>query len=391
MKIDFIVCHYDEIGLKGGNRKFFEEKLVSNIKDMLTRSFPGCFESVRRISGRIIIGLKPEGKISFEEMKSILKNVFGISYFSPVFSVKQDMDVIKNKSVEILEEKEFENFRISTKRSNKEYRLTSQQVNVEVGSFVVEKMNKKVKLEDSDIDLRIEIVENKAFLYTERVEGPGGLPVGTAGKLIGLLSGGIDSPVSSYYLVKRGAKLVFVHFHSAPYTMQSSVDKVEELVTVLNQFQTKSKIYFVPFGNIQKEIMFNTPEKLRVILYRRFMFAIAQEIAKKEGALGFVTGESLGQVASQTLENMGVVENAVTLPVFRPLIGFDKKEIIEKAEEIGSYDISIRPHDDCCSLFLPKHPETKAKLNEVLEAEKKLDVIGLIGKTIQETEVKVFD
>lgn len=395
MSFDYIVCHYSEIGLKGRNRKFFEQRLVDNTKQALTINAPGSFVFVRKIPGRIIVKLNdtetqkhpaPEqircgtGK----NIKTILQNVCGLANFSFAWETEQSIQDIQKICHQILVDKKFKTFRITALRSDKNFKLTSQQINEKVGKFIETKLNKKVKLEKPNINCFIEVIDNSAFVYLKKVPAVGGLPVGISGQALVLLSGGIDSPVASFYTNKRGVKNIFVHFHSAPYTSQDSIDKVKELVKVLNKFQYKSTLYLVPFADIQKQIVANTPAKFRVILYRRFMLRIAEVIARKEHYKALVTGESLGQVASQTIENIRAIEDAVTTPILRPLIGFDKNEIIQKAKEIGTYDISILPHDDCCTRFMPKNPETKAKLDEVKIAEKQLEVRKIVDKAIRE-------
>ena len=412
----YIICHYDEIGLKGKNRSFFEKILINNIKYAFKKTL-NIKVFAKQISGRIIINLNftqssstsslcapPSGahneynenseKIEQtlkQTIEQTLKNVFGLAYFTFAISVEQDMEIIKNKALKILQEKDFKSFRITTKRSKKDFNLTSQQINEQVGAFIVEKLNKRVDLENADIEIYIEIVDNFAFLYTEKFEAQGGLPVGASGKIVSLLSGGIDSPVATYLMLKRGALPILIHFHSTPFTSPTSIEKTKKLTQILNKFYpTNTKLYLIPFAKAQKEIMIKVPEKLRLILYRRVMLRISEQIAKQEKALALVTGDALGQVASQTLENMSVIEEASSLPVLRPLIGFDKKEIIAKAETIGTYKTSILPHEDCCSLFLPKHPETKAKIQEVLEAEKNFDIQKIIQKTLEKTVVERF-
>jgi len=378
----YVICHYAEIGLKGKNRRFFEEKLVENIK----KALPGnSFQKVRRISGRILVEL--EDKIREDLIKNALKNVFGLAYFAFAVNCQQEIEIIKEKAVELLKDKKLKSFRIDTKRSEKDFSLTSQQINEKVGAWVVQKLNKKVKLKNPDITCFIEIVEKYAFLYFKEIPGPGGLPVSVSGKAISLLSGGIDSPVASFYGQRRGIEIIFLHFTSFPFTKQTSVEKAKEIVKILNKFQFQSKLYLVPFTAIQKEILLRTAAKLRVVLYRRFMFRIAEILAKKVRAKALITGESVGQVASQTLENIGAIEEVVKLPVLRPLIGQDKEDIIKKAKEIGTFDISILPGEDCCQRFLPKHPETKADLPEVKKEENKLNVEKLIGEAIKKAKV----
>lgn len=385
--MNFVICHYAEIGLKGKNRKFFEEKLVENIK----RALPArCFESVRRISGRILVKLINEGDEKEKEIKNSLKDVFGIAYFAFAISCEQKIGAIKKKAVEILKEEKFKTFRIETKRGKKDFLLNSQQINEQVGAEVVKKLKKKVKLKNPSITCFIEIVEKYVFLYLKKIKGPGGLPVSVSGKALSLLSGGIDSPVASFYGQRRGIKITFLHFTSFPFTRQSSVEKVKKIVEILNRFQFQAKLHLVPFTEIQKEILLKTEAKLRVILYRRFMFRIAEVLAKKVRAKALITGESVGQVASQTLGNIGVIGEVVKLPVLRPLIGMDKEDIINKAKELGTFEVSILPGEDCCQRFLPKHPETNADLAEVKREEKKLNVEKLIKEAIKKTKVEII-
>ena len=381
----YVICHYSEIGLKGKNRKFFEEKLIENIKRSLKSGF---FEFVRRISGRILIKLSEKGCQNQKEIRESLKNVFGIAYFAFAINSEQNIETVKKDIEVLLKDKKFKTFKISTQRSKKEFPLTSHQINETIGEFVVKRLKKKVDLENPDITCFIEIVEKYAFLYLEKIEGLKGLPVGVSGKAVILLSGGIDSPVAAFYLMKRGVKVIFLHFHAYPYTSKASIEKAKLIVQLLTKYQFDSKLYLVPFADIQKEILLKTPASLRIILYRRMMFRIAQEIAEKERALAIVTGESVGQVASQTLENIKAIEEIVSIPVFRPLIGEDKEEIIKKAKKIGTFEISILPHQDCCARFLPKHPETKAKVREIKMAEKKLNIKKLIKETVKNISIQ---
>jgi len=383
--MEYIICHYSEIGLKGKNRKFFEEKLIENIKRCLDSCF---YEFIKRISGRIIIKLNSKGIEKQSEIKIALKNVFGLAYFCFAHEAEQNIESIKLRGLEILKQKDFNNFRILTKRSKKDFYLTSLEIDRQVGEYIVNNLKKKVDLKNSEIILFIEIVEKYTFLYIEKIKGQGGLPVGVSGKVLLLLSGGIDSPVAGFQLMKRGLKLCFIHFHTYPYTTQESIRKTEKMVKHLSRFQGKSKLYLVPFAEIQKQIVLKAPVKLRVIFYRRLMIKIAQEIAKKENISVLATGDNLGQVASQTLENINVITRAVDMPILRPLITFDKEEIINKAKEIDTYKISILPDQDCCSRFVPKHPETRACLKDVDKAEKKLKIKKLLKITLKQIEIR---
>jgi len=408
MKFNYIICHYSEIGLKGSNRKFFEEKLIENIKKAL-KSF--WYKKIQRISGEIIIQLTSRGEKEQKEIKEKLKNIFGLAYFAFGINCEQKLDIIKKETFEMLSTQKFKTFRISSRRSKKDFYLTSQQINEKVGEYILKEFpvaiplqaghrrekilqdgehsrTIRVNLNNPDITCFIEIVEKYAFLYLEKISGQGGLPVGVSGRALSLLSGGIDSPVASFYCQRRGLDIIFVHFTSYPFVKKSSIEKVKKIVKVLNKFQPQLKLYLVPFTDIQKQILLKTKADLRVILYRRIMFKIAELIAKKEKIKALITGENLGQVASQTLDNMFVVEKATNLFVFRPLIGFDKQDIIEKAKEIGTFDISILPGDDCCQRFLPEHPETRADLKEVEIEEKKLDLKKLINKAFKDIKVE---
>lgn len=377
----FVICHYSEIGLKGGNRDFFEKKLVSNIE----RRVKG---KVRRISGRLLIELDSEADL--DSVEQALKNVPGIAYFAFAYECDQDIEAIKERAIEMLKGEQFETFRVTTKRSNKEFEFDSQQVSREVGAEVVGSFDKEVDLESYDLNLRIEIVEDYVFLYVDRTEGQRGLPVGVSGKAVSLLSGGIDSPVASYYAMRRGVRVVFVHFSSYPFTDQESVEKAERIVETLNKFQFESELYVVPFSDIQQEILTNCEASFRVILYRRFMFRLAERVTERENAKALVTGESVGQVASQTLENMTAANEVTDLLTLRPLAGMDKEEITAEAKRIGTYEISILPAEDCCQRFIPKHPETKADLQEVKKEEQKLNVEKLVEKAIDKTKIETI-
>jgi thiamine biosynthesis protein ThiI len=388
----YLICHYSEIGLKGKNRRFFEERLIFNIKKVLKRDW---FSFVKRIPGRILIRLTEKGQKNQKEISEKLKNVFGIAFFSFAVETDAKIEKIKEKAFELLKGEKFKTFKIETQRSDKTFPLTSQEVNERVGEHILkkskiknQKSKIKVKLKNPDIICFIEIVEKKAFLYLEKIKGPGGLPISTGGKAISLLSGGIDSPVAAFFVAKRGIEIIFVHFHAYPYTKKQSIEKAIKITRLFKKYQPRISLYLVPFGEIQKEIFLKTLAKIRMILYRRVMLKIAEIIAKKEKALALITGESIGQVASQTLENIKVIEEAIKLPIFRPLVGFDKEEIIKKAKEIETFEISILPYEDCCSRFLPKHPETKAKIEEIKKAEKKIPLKFLITEALKETEIK---
>lgn len=367
-----ILIHYGEIGTKGKNRVVFENCLIRNISKALGE----CAKKIRREHGRIIV-FEENGK---EEIKRKLEKIPGIENFSFAHETKLDIEDIKRRALEVAKGKKFTTFKISTKRGNKDFPYSSMQVNEIVGEEIRKKLRKKVDLRNAELTIFIEIGNRNAYIYTEKYEGIGGLPVGVEGKVISLLSGGIDSPVASWLMMKRGCNVVFIHFYNEKLVAKPS--KAEEIVKKLNESQLESIAYYIPFADLQYEIIKEVPAKYRMIVYRRFMAKIANEIASIEKAKAVVTGDSLGQVASQTLENLLCIYDASSLPVLSPLIGFDKKEIIEMAKKIGTYEISIKPYEDCCSFMVAKHPATKAKLEEIREMESriKIDLYKIIKK-----------
>ena len=384
-----IIVHYGEIALKGDNRAIFEDKLVENIKKSLQKQGI-VFKLVKRLFGRIIIETELQGTECLANCKALgaLQNVFGIANFAVAQQCDKNIEKIKEKASDILSQKDFKTFKVEAKRSDKNFPLTSQQVNELVGEAVLKIKNQKLKisvnLENPDITLYIEITQNNVFLYTEKIQGPGGLPVGISGKAICLISGGIDSPVAAWQMMKRGVEVIFVHFFSEQEGYKQTLGKVRDLLRVLSNFQPQGvKVYFAPFSDIQKEILLKTQEDLRVVLYRRFMFRVAEEIVKKELAKALITGENVGQVASQTLDNMLATSEATSLLVLRPLAGWDKIEIINIAKKIHTFEISILPHLDCCTMFTPKHPATKANLANVKKQEKKLKIKKLISTALK--------
>jgi thiamine biosynthesis protein ThiI len=272
----------------------------------------------------------------------------------------------------------FESFRIETQRGDKTFPMTSPEINRRLGAAVKAKSGARVDLENAAFTVTVEILPRDAFFGFNKISGAGGLPVGASGRLVALISGGIDSPVAAYRMMQRGCRLIFVHFHSAPFQDRTSQDKVRQLLGVLTRHQFASRLYLVPFGEIQRQIVAAVARPLRVVLYRRMMLRIAEAIARKEKAKALVTGESLGQVASQTLDNMAVIQQATRQPILRPLVGMDKQEIIDQARRIGTFEISSIPDQDCCQLFVPKHPATKARFDEVEEDETKFDVKELL-------------
>jgi len=383
MEYTYIVIHYAEIGLKGQNRPFFEKRLEKNIKKSFERD-EITFKSIERKYGRILVKLSENPELS--RINKTLSNIFGIANFSFAVKVKSKIEEIENKAVEILKVENFQTFKIDTRRSDKKFPMKSMEVNEKVGQKVVDNLKKNVDLENPDKTVFIEITWDGVFIYLEKIDGLGGLPVGTGNKTLVLLSGGIDSPVAAYLLNKRGVENIFIHFYSCLHTGQASINKAKKIVEILNKYQFKSKLYLVPFIEIQREILDQSPPSLRILLYRRFMFRIAEKLAEKQKACVLTTGESVGQVASQTLENIKAISESIEIPILRPLIGFNKEEIISLSKKIGTYETSILPCQDTCTQFMPDHPETKATIRQIKKAEENLDLDKLIEMGVQSIE-----
>jgi thiamine biosynthesis protein ThiI len=382
MKFDTILCHYAEVGLKIGNRGFFENWLKQNIKASLLTAIKKQDFDIKKIHGRILIELNTDITESKDNITRVLTDTFGLAYFAFAKTISQDIRLIREESLLALNESQFDTFKIKTRKPDHRFILSAQQVNEDVGAFVLSKINKTVKLNHPDITCYIDIVQGVVYIYTEKIIGPGGLPTGANGKVVGLLSAGIDSPVASILAMKRGASVILVHFHSVPITNEDSIEKVKKLTEVLKRYQSRIHLYLVSLAPIQKEILVKTKEKFRILLYRRVMLRIAEIIAKKEKAKALITGESLGQVASQTLGNIAAIESVSAIPVLRPLIGMDKQEIMDLAKHYGTYDISILPDQDCCSLFVPKNPATNAKKKYLEHEENNLHLDDLIEEAI---------
>ena len=363
------LIHYSEIGLKKNNRKFFERQFIQNISRHLINLE---HTKVRLVSARIIVeGIKP---IQWDTLKKRLNNVMGLSSATLMMEINSDIDSMKLAIDYLIEDKIFDSFRITTKRHDKEFPKTSIELNVELGSYIQKKTNKKVKLSDADLNIIIEVLKNKTYIGYKKIIGFAGLPASSQEKAISLLSSGIDSPVSSFEMIKRGVKLSFIHFHSYPAVSQQSIENVKELVAVLTRYQLKSTLYCIPLLNIQEKIMASIPDKFWVIFFRRAMLTITNKLAEQTNQVAIITGDNIGQVASQTLSNIRAISEVSSLPIIRPLAGMNKNDIINRAQQIGTYDISVKPYQDCCSYFVPIHPETKAKMDEVLALDSTLNL-----------------
>ncbi len=384
------LVHYHELALKGRNRKHFEYRLVHHLRRALK---PITHIRVEALQGRIRVSFEDEA--TWPRLQGQLKRVFGIVNFSlnrsvPLAFDNPNITALKTAIQSNLPTYSYNTFRVSAKRADKRFPKNSMEVEQEIGAAVVEQTGKKVQLKDPDLTILIELVPPEAYYSCHRDNGAGGLPTGTGGKIVSLISGGIDSPVAAYRMLKRGCKAVFVHFHGRPYLSRVSEEKVQDIVKLLTSYQLHSRLHLIPFGDIQSQIVVNSPPSVRVVLYRRLMLRIAAKIAEQEEAWGLVTGDSLGQVASQTPENIAVINQATTMPILRPLIGMDKIEITQQAQAIGSFETSIEPDQDCCTLFVPKHPRTRCDLSSILKVEEHLDIPGLIQQGLQGTELLEF-
>ncbi len=371
--MDSALIRYHEIALKKGNRQYFTELLKRNllqaVKDL------GAKE-IRSLPARLLLTFK--NHVPEPALVERLSGVFGVANFSLVERVERDMEILCARIVAALDGRRFESFRIETQRGDKTFPLTSPEINRRLGAAVREKTGARVDLENAALTVTVEILPRDAFFGFDKIAGAGGLPVGASGRVAALISGGFDSPVAAYRMMQRGCRVIFVHFHSAPYQDKTSQEKVRRLVARLTRHQFQSRLYLVPFGEVQRRIVAAVARPLRVVLYRRMMLRIGEAIARREKARALITGESLGQVASQTLDNLAVIEAAARLPILRPLVGMDKQEIIDQARRIGTFDISSVPDQDCCQLFVPKHPATRARFADVAEDEARFDVEELL-------------
>ena len=379
------VClvHYHEIGLKGNNRARFERILMDNIKAALAAF---SVATITRISGHILVTFSVSGEA--ERAFPLIAKVPGVARVSLAFHTNREPGEYCAAAIKALEEfGEFNSFKVVARRSNTDYELTSMDLNKQVGEVLCNAFpDKKVLMKGCDAQVHVLVVQGSVYVYARSERGVGGLPQGSASKVVTLLSSGIDSPVATWLLARRGAVPVPVHFSGRPQTADTSEYLCQDIIQTLAPCVQVGRLYVIPFGDCQREISIACPSDLRVIMYRRVMYAVAERIAQLEGAKALVTGESLGQVASQTLENIMAVNEVVDIPVFRPLIGSDKQEIIARAEQIGTYDISTQTAPDCCTLFMPRRPETHAKLDEVHAAWEMFDHEAMIQQLVDAAE-----
>jgi len=381
-----ILATTSEISLKGGNRRWFERTLTDNVRNALS-DLP--VESVTRPAWRVLITFKVS--VPFAEAARRLATVFGIGGIRAVELAGHTIEDLETHLGPRLENMAPESFAIRCQRSEKRFPMTSPEVERAIGAFVQERTGWTVDLGNPDLTIHVLVDEKGLFTWTHTVPGPGGLPVGVGGRATCLISGGIDSPVAAYLLMKRGMRLDFVHFHSVPRTDPASLEKAEDLIRILIRYQGPARLAMVPLLPIQEEIAARCPAELRVLLYRRFMLRLAEEVARRLRSDALITGESLGQVASQTIQNLRAVESVTSMPILRPLIGFDKPEIIAIARRMGTYETSITPHFDCCSFLLPDRPATKSTSVELDEAETTLDVQTLVSDALDATDMQPID
>lgn len=380
---EIILIKYGEIILKGLNRHIFEDKLVGNIKKAVG-------DSAHVYKSLATIYAEPREGADIDELIAKIRNVFGIVSIARAAVCEKELSDICAAAAEYLKDELslVKTFKVETKRADKKYPLKSPQISAEVGGALLDAFkNLSVNVKNPDLIVNVEVRESAAYVYGGRIRGRGGMPTGTAGKAMLLLSGGIDSPVAGYMIAKRGATLEGIHFFSHPFTSELAKQKVLDLARELKGFTGSLRVHIVPFTQPQLQMREKCPAEHLTLIMRRMMMMIASEIAKKQGALCLVTGESLGQVASQTMEALAVTDDAASLPCFRPVIGMDKEDIVAIARDIGTFETSILPYEDCCTIFVPKHPTTRPKLEKILASEALLDVETLVRDAVEGTEV----
>jgi len=376
-----ILIHYSEIALKKNNRSFFENIFIKNIKIHL-KGLP--YSSIKLVAARIFINGIDNNLLP--KYKNRLKNVMGLKNATIMLETKSNLDDIKDAAISLVKEKSFKNFRVTTKRHYKLLKFDSQDSNIFIGDCIRKESNKPVNLDNPDCNVIIELLKHKSFVGFDRLIGYSGLPANCQERALSLISSGIDSPVASFEMIKRGVSLDYIHFHSFPAINQQSIENVKKILNVLSQYQLNSKLYLVPLLEIQQYIMQNIPDKYWVIFFRRFMIKISCDIAKINSAVALVTGDSIGQVASQTLSNIRAISDTSDIPIIRPLSGCNKEDIVNRAKNIGTYEISIEPYEDCCSFFVPPHPETKAKMDQIESLDKMLSIDKIYNQTMQKIE-----
>jgi tRNA uracil 4-sulfurtransferase len=380
-----IVIHYKELMLKGRNRPWFIKILVRNLRTALADL---DIRSIRSVMGRIEIELG--AATSWESVRERVRHIFGIANFSYASRAPYDFQTLASAILGDLGDRAPASFRVSARRADKRVPFTSPQIEREVGGRIKEAKGWQVDLDEAELTIHLEVMSDHAFYFFGKEPGAGGLPTGTSGRVACLLSGGIDSPVAAYRMMRRGCSVLLVHFHSYPILSRASQEKVREIAALLTKYQLRSRLLLVPFGELQQQVVLAVPPELRVVIYRRLMLRIAEQLARRWRARALVTGEVIGQVASQTLENMTAIAEATTMEVLRPLVGMDKDEIVAQAERLGTYPISIIPDQDCCQLFTPRHPATRASLADVAAAEQELPIHEMAATAVARAGVEEF-
>jgi tRNA uracil 4-sulfurtransferase len=389
-----IVVHYKELALKGRNRPWFIQHLVRNLRYAL-RDLD--VTSVRSLMGRIDIEIgaatnldSVDARRARDEVRERIRRVFGIANFSYAGRATHDFDALASAILTDLGGTEVESFRVSARRADKRIPFTSPEIEREVGGRIKEAKGWRVDLEDPALSIHLEMMAEHAFYFFGKEAGAGGLPTGTGGRVACLLSGGIDSPVAAYRMMRRGCSVLLIHFHSYPILSRASQEKVREIASLLTTYQLRSRLILVPFGELQQQVLLAVPAELRVVVYRRLMLRIAEQLARQWRARALVTGEVVGQVASQTLENLTTIGSVTTMEILRPLIGMDKDEIVAAAERLGTFPISIIPDQDCCQLFTPRHPATRVGPAQIEAAEHPLPIEEMVQKAIERAVVEDF-
>jgi len=377
-----ILIHYHELGLKKKNRTWFEKIFQKNINTHL-KSLP--FQNINTYASRVFVfGIDYE---KWNDYKKILKNIMGLKNAILMYKIDADLIQIENVAKMLIQDKTFDSFRISARRQDKQFEYTSKEMDRLIGAKVQEACKKNVSLNQPDVNIMIEIVRGQAFIGTEKITGYGGLPNNTGETAISLLSSGIDSPVASFQILKRGVNLVYAHFHSAPATNKQSINNCKSIINRLSQFQPNTILYIYPLLEIQKLIMDKAPDKLWVIMFRRAMIKLSCMLAEELNAKALITGENIGQVSSQTLSNIHTISSMSNFPIIRPLAGHNKEEIINLAKMINTYEDSIAPHQDCCAFFTPIHPELKGHVKKIEYIESTLEADSLYKEIIDKREV----
>jgi len=389
-----IVVHYKELALKGRNRPWFVQRLVENLRVVLEDL---DVAAVRSVMGRIEIEFAPTSVLHpagsarcWNEARDRIRRVFGIANFACAGRAPHDFSALASAILADLGDTRAESFRVAARRADKRLPFTSPQIEREVGGLIKQAKGWRVDLDDPELTVHVEMLPAHAFYFFGKEAGAGGLPTGTGGRVACLLSGGIDSPVAAYRMMRRGCSVLLIHFHSYPILSRASQEKVREIAALLASYQLHSRLALVPFGDLQQRILLAVPAQLRVVVYRRMMFRIAEKLARQWHARALVTGEVIGQVASQTLENLTTIATATTMEVLRPLVGMDKDEIVASAAKLGTFPISVIPDQDCCQLFTPRHPATRVGRDQIEQAELALPIGDMVQAGVAATIVEDF-